>query len=121
MVSRFRPSFRVIDGVAGRGLLPRLVILINANQLILVVSIEHKLLIWCFDTRLISIQPSPFPSFPPLASCDSVGLARMGVGAVTMKIIIVVLLVLMGVGMLVLAPIVNEHASGFGYKLPQPV
>jgi len=37
-----------------------------------------------------------------------------------MKIIIVVLLVLMGVGMLALAPIVNDHASGFGYKLPQP-
>jgi len=37
-----------------------------------------------------------------------------------MKIIIVVLLVLAGVGMLILAPIVNDHASGFGYKLPQP-
>jgi len=37
-----------------------------------------------------------------------------------MKIIVVVLLVLMGVGLLVLAPIVNEHATGFGYKLPQP-
>lgn len=38
-----------------------------------------------------------------------------------MKIIIVGLLVLMGVGMLALAPVVNEYTSGFGYKLPQPV
>lgn len=41
-------------------------------------------------------------------------------GRVTMKIIIVVLLVLMGVGMLVLAPIVNERISGIGFKPPQP-
>jgi hypothetical protein len=39
-----------------------------------------------------------------------------------MKIIIVVLLVLMGVGMLVLAPLVNRYVgeTTFGVKLPQP-